>query len=1012
MNTEADMTDQPEDMQDVLISERESESSLVIVGVGASAGGLEALQAVFTNMPDDIDMAFVVAQHLSPSYKSLMVDLLSKDSTIPILTPTHKQSIQPGYVYICPPNKNITVDEFDQIVLSDVDQERHFPRPSVDMLFESIAQVKGDQAVGVILSGTGSDGTRGIRAIKAENGFALIQDPNTAKYDGMPRSAIDSGSVDIIVHPENLGTELRNLLSFPRHKIDKTSIVVPTEIYRSILRTLKRHCKVDFGLYKETTILRRIERRMTALRILTVEEYLQHLKGDETEAAMLFNDMLIGVTSFFRDPKAYEVVKEQLADYIENRESKHLRLWVVGCSTGEEAYSVAMLLADILGENLHEYKIQIFATDIDKKALSIARMGRYLPGSLQHLPREYMTRFFTANDDQFEVIKAIKSMVIFSVHDVTNDPPFLKLDFVSCRNLMIYFTLELQRQIFPIFHYSLNSKGVLFLGQSESTGVFQEYFRPLSRSAKVYQSVFLGRKIAPKRKMPDRSEKVPIVIEDPDRPKRKESHADRLEGLIYQQMQKSFLQNVVLINENYDLIFTKGNNPLLVRSEGIPSNSIYKNLHQAFIIDLRTALHQIDEGEEMVRTSFQTVVLNNQSRMCRLIVTDLSNIQGYGRLFMIFTQVEDPADMPALKVDRGDQTDRIMYEQELQLKKTKEQLQAVIEELETSNEEMQAMNEELQSSNEELQSSNEELETTNEELQSTNEELQTAYAELRMAYEDKETQRYELIKLKGELEHTNRLLKDAERMGGMGSWLWSLNNKSVSWSPGCYDIFGLDEEHFTPSYEAFIGIAHPDDRTRLEKHLADLLSNTAKQPFVFKALDRNKRVIMVSMESVVSYNDLKQPEKVMGTITNISERIALQKEKTVYKEKVNYLLNNEISGNYIFSVEDFSFSFINPVFSEVLGYSLEDIVKLNRDEVMALVHPDDRADFEARYINLTDSLNTKLPPFQYRFKHSVSGDYITLITNEVPFEVNESEGSISKVFGSLFAWNEQGNDRL
>lgn len=963
-------------------------------------------------MPDDVEMAFVVAQHLSPSYKSLMVDLLSKDSTIPVLSPTHKQSIQPGFVYICPPNKNITIDEFDQIVLSDVDQERHFPRPSVDMLFESIAAVKGDQAVGVILSGTGSDGTRGIRAIKAETGFALIQNPNTAKYDGMPRSAIDSGSVDIIVHPENLGTELKNLFSFPRNKIDKTGIVVSNEVYRSILRTLKRLCKVDFTLYKETTILRRIERRMTALRILTVEEYLQHLKGDEAEAAMLFNDMLIGVTSFFRDPKAYEVVKDQLKSYLEKKESKHLRLWVVGCSTGEEAYSVAMLLADILGDQLHEYKIQIFATDIDKKALSIARLGRYLPGSLQHLPREYLNRFFIANDDQFEVLKAIKSMVIFSVHDITNDPPFLKLDFISCRNLMIYFTLELQRQIFPIFHYCLNAKGILFLGQSESTGVFQEYFRPLSRSAKVYESVFLGRKIAPKRKMPDRSDKVPIIIEDPDRPTRRESHSDRLEALIYQQVQKSFLQNVVLINENYDLIFTKGANPLLVRSEGIPSNSIYKNLHQAFIIDLRTALHQLDEGAEMVRTSFQTLVLNNQSRLCRLIVTDLGSIQGYGRLFMIFTQAEDPSDMPAARADSGDQADRIMFEQELQLKKTKEQLQAVIEELETSNEEMQAMNEELQSSNEELQSSNEELETTNEELQSTNEELQTAYAELRMAYEDKETQRYELIKLQSELEHTNRLLEDAERMGRMGSWLWSLNNKSLSWSPGCYSIFGLDREHFAPSYEAFIGIAHPDDRTRLENHLNDLLVQTAKQPFVFKALDRDKKVIMVSMESVVSYNDLKQPEKVMGTITNISERIALQKEKTVYKEKVNYLLNNEITGNYIFSTETFSYSFINPVFTETLGYSLEDIARLNRDEVMALVHPDDRGAFEARYLTLTDSLNSKLPPFHYRFKHATDDRYVSIVTNEVAFEVNESAGAISKVFGSLFAWNDQGNDGL
>lgn len=993
------------------ISSDESEKQdkgMRIVGVGASAGGLEALQLMVSNLPTDSDLAFVVAQHLSPSYKSMMVDLLEKDATIRVCAPKNHEVIKPNTIYICPPNYNIEVTNSDQILLTTYVENTHTPRPSVDLLLESIAIAKGENAIGIVLSGTGTDGARGIRAIKGEGGFSIAQDPNTAKYDGMPNSAINSGSVDLILAPEEIGIELKNLLKFSRRRSIQVEPLLSREAYNTILRKLKREYKVDFALYKESTIVRRIERRMTALKLASIEAYLKYIKENNSEISFLFNDMLIGVTAFFRDARAFETLHSELKHYLHQKDNNILRVWIPGCSTGEEAYTIAIIVAEILGEEIEKYKIQIFATDIDKRAIDFARSGVYPESALQKMPKLYRQKYFTLAQDQYEIIKPLKAHVIFSEHDVTNDPPFLRLDLISCRNLLIYFNLELQRQIMPVFHYALNPKGLLYLGQSESIGVFQEQFRAVSKSAKLYESVFLGKKVPPERASYKRT-----ILDYVETPKieqkkvvQKRSKVGDLANLISETLKTIFVPYSILINENMDIVYVEGKNPLLIRPEGVPSNNIYTNLHPGLLVDLRSCIHLVETGKDFAKTGFQKIEINDEEKWVRIMVSEIPHLPGFGRLLMLFCQVEDEIDMPLLSHTDDMGNVLLAKEQERQLMRTKEQLQSVIEELETSNEEMQSMNEELQSSNEELQSSNEELETTNEELQSTNEELQTAYAELRVAYEDKEIQQRELNELQVRVEEANNLLQEAEKLGGMGSWMWDVSQHLMTWSHGCYELFGLDDKTFKPSYEAFIGLAYAEDRNELEKHITALLTHQTSESYRFRAMGKNKNVIWVELDAFVSFNKFRQAEKVIGNLTNITNQVQLSEHLNVQQYRIDYLMQQSLNGAYIYDYIDNKNIYINPAYTKILGYTLEDMNNCKPEDFVALFHPDD---VESIYKHMDTVKNGTMGvayPIKYRLKHKYTGEFVTLYSNDTIYAQDTVSHKAITMLGTFFEVNE------
>ncbi|WP_282109726.1 chemotaxis protein CheB [Shewanella algicola] len=998
-----------EQKPDLKTSSNNLPPKLIVVGVGASAGGLEALQSLLSNMPTDIGMALVVAQHLSPSYKSMMTELLEKESTISVVTATDNAPMQPNKVYICPPNTNIEITANDRIRLLSYPEGRHTtPRPSVDMLFESIAEHKNDFAIGVVLSGTGTDGSRGIRAIKGENGFGIVQDPNDAKYDGMPNSAINSGHVDLILQATEIGHELKNIIHFPRNTGIDNDGTMPRETYHGIIKQLKARCNVDFSLYKENTILRRIERRMTSLKIHHSSDYLAHLKENKDEITYLFNDMLIGVTSFFRDPRAFENLQRELTNYIQNKNNKSLRFWCVACSTGEEPYTLAIILTEILGDSIDDYKIQIFATDIDKNSINFARQAVYPETALNFIPRSIKNKYFVLNSDQYEVIKPIKSKVIFSVHDVNNDPPFLRLDLITCRNLMIYFTVELQRQLLPTFHYALNPKGLLMLGQSESIGVFQEQYRPLSKTGKIYETLFVGKQLPPERtsnrgislSTNNIQDLKPVLTSQHNRNK-----VDaELSEIIANTLREYVLPNAILLNENQDIIFTQGDNVLLVRPTGLPSNNIFKNLHPQLSIDLRSAFHNIHNGQTVADTGYQSFNLNGNNVWVKLVLLSIKRDGPLGSLTLIFSQIEQPENIPLLTTDKQESSNQaIALEQQRLLAKTKEQLQNVIEELETSNEEMQSMNEELQSSNEELQSSNEELETTNEELQSTNEELQTAYAELRMAYEEREHQRNELDGLKAELQHSNTLLHEAERSAKMGSWFWDIPSRKLEWSNGCYELFGLDKEVFHPSYEAFIGLASGEYRSRLENQLTNLLHNKAVQPFIFEALDVNRNITIMSLEAVVSFNDLKQATRVMGTIRDITSTVMKEKEQVVYKDTITYLLNNTLTASFVLDIDKLQIEYINAAFQKLLGYSEVVINALADEKLFTLFNTKDAITFKSIIDKVSKSKVGDCFPGKYAIKPKDSNDFINVYANHTVYELHDETGLPRKMLVTLFA---------
>ncbi len=726
---------------------------LVIIGVGASAGGLEALQGLVKNIKPNSNLAFVVAQHLSPTYKSLMVSLLSKEAQIDIKEAQNLETIKPNIMYICPPNKHILVQD-KKIILLEPKQPSYGPKPSIDMLFESLSEDIGNKSIGVILSGTGSDGCRGVRAIKAEGGFTIAQQPNSAKYDGMPNSAINTGNIDLILDVEVMFEELVELLTYPNRAKLIGNVTETSGIYKNILLKLKENKKVDFTLYKTSTIQRRIERRMAALKITNISDYSNQLEKNIKEVDNLYNDILIGVTSFFRDREPFEILKENLKKVIYAKTDKSIRVWVPGCSTGEEPYSIAMVISEILGEKIGEYKIQIFATDIDDEATTVARKGQYPESALTELDKSLVKKYFTIKDDMYELIKPIRDMCIFSKQDITRDPPFVRLDLVSCRNLLIYFTSDLQKQLFPIFHYALNDHGLLLLGKSESVGVFLNYFKSVNSKWKLYEALYLGQKNVPKSIT---SYHAPKYNPREEKDKYEVFKQPTISDLIIDHIERTIVPTCIVLNESFNMIYVKGKNKYLSQPEGEITQNIFKFLSPEISIELRSALHSVKKNGGITKTKFILPKEENDKKVksledtyVRLVVSPLDS-PVMGDLFLVVFQEEKAESLASYDFTLSHENEEVDKLQ-IELEKTREHLQTVIEELETSNEEMQSLNEELQSSNEELQSSNEELETTNEELQSTNEELQTAYAELQNVYEERDNSNKSLLSLKNDYE--------------------------------------------------------------------------------------------------------------------------------------------------------------------------------------------------------------------------------------------------------------------
>lgn len=693
-----------------------------IVGIGSSAGGLEALTNLITALPTDLGASYVVIQHLSPTHRSMMVQLLGRETAMAVLEIEDGATPQADTIYVTPSCHNVVLKEG---LFSLIEGPREtLPRPSVNTFFASLASGKGEDAIGVILSGTGSDGAAGIREVKAAGGFTFAQEPGTAKYSGMPQSAIDTGCVDAILPPESIATEIA-LITRTHGAVSLTpKPTTAATSLKKLLMKVKQHTRIDFGGYKEGTVIRRIERRLAARRVSTLEDYLVLVESDTDELDRLCKDILISVTAFFRDREAFEVLRASLKAMLQEKQpGDEIRLWVAGCATGEEAYTMAILLAELLGPNLVHYRIQIFATDIDMNALAIARRGSYNEGVLNDMDEELLSRYFTrTTGNHFEISRTLREMVVVARQDIIQDPPFLRLDLVSCRNVLIYLNAELQAKVMSTFHYGLRPGGLLFLGKSE--GIFQQesLFSPADKSAHLFRrQAGAGRLVSTSFRLPELPGKSAAI------PRTSDSEQRLLDVAI-----KQYVPPAVLINTSYEIQHIHGDvSAYLGISAGKPSTNLQQLIKPEFRTDLQLLVHQVERKLDAAHGRPHPIKTPDGTILARMVVHPLE--PGVSNTFFLvcFEPVSEPqAITPSAAPghDAEDVRDIKALEDELTI--TRERLQTVIEELETSNEEMQALNEEVQAANEELQSSNEELESSNEELQSTNEELTTVNDEL------------------------------------------------------------------------------------------------------------------------------------------------------------------------------------------------------------------------------------------------------------------------------------------
>jgi len=711
-----------------------------IVGVGASAGGLEALEELLGQVSGGRGLAFVIVQHLDPTHKGIMPELLQRMTHLTVVQVKDRTQVKPDHIYVIPPNKDMSILH-GVLHLLEPSATRGLRLP-IDFFFRSLAQDKGEKSVGVILSGMGTDGTLGIKAIKEKNGLVLVQDPATAKFDSMPRSVLATGLADYVAPAKDLSGKLIELLQlphFPRSKADESTLESTTaSALEKIIILLRTHTGQDFSMYKKGTLYRRIERRMGIHQIDRIANYVRFLQENLQERGFLFKELLIGVTNFFRDPPAWEQLKDHaIPQLISNKPgTSNLRAWIPGCSTGEEAYSLAIVFKEVidLAKSKGNINLQIFATDLDRDAIDKARLGIYPPNIAADVSPERLQRFFVKDESgNYRAGKEIREMVVFAVQNVTMDPPFTKLDILICRNLLIYLVPEIQKKLLSLFNFSLNPGGILFLGSAETIGSHIDLFAPLEGKWRIYR-----RKESLKRAemvdFPSSFTSFPSAL--PSEPGVQKPEAN-LQTLADQQILKHFAPPSVLVNNKGDILYISGRTgKYLEPAAGKANLNIFAMAREGLQHELIRAFQKAVKEKTSVIMKSLKVGTNGGEQIVDLTVRWMDEPEALqGMYLVVFKDVASSSIKKSKdRVSIGKSPESVELEQDN--KRLREELQNTREEMQTSQEELKATNEELQSTNEELQSTNEELTTSKEELQSLNEELQTVNAEMQSKVEE------------------------------------------------------------------------------------------------------------------------------------------------------------------------------------------------------------------------------------------------------------------------------------
>jgi len=709
-----------------------------IVGIGASAGGLEALEQFFENTPKDCGMAFVIIQHLDPTRIGIMPELLQRITPMKVVQVVDRIKVKPNCVYVIPSNKSMSMLNGALYLFEPV--ETHGLRLPIDVFFRSLADDRQEKSIGIILSGMGSDGSLGLKAIKEKNGAVLVQEPGSAKFDSMPRNAIQSVVVDIVAPATELPAKLIAFLQFiPIVKADDDKEIINKSNLEKIIILLREQSGHDFSLYKKNTLFRRIERRKGVHQIEKINSYVRFLQGNPKEVEILFKELLIGVTSFFRDTAVWELLREEvLPALISDLPDRYvLRAWVTGCSTGEEAYSMAIVFKEVI-EKLKKPKnltLQIFATDLDTDAIEIARKGFFPKNIAADLTKERLNRFFTAEADGYRVNNAIREMVVFAPQNVIKDPPFTKLDILSCRNMLIYMEPELQQKLITLFNYSLNPGGIMLLGTAETLGNNSLGFEELNSRLRIFKRTVISQlpelndfpsSFYHKKTTLSENTATPVIVEN-------------LQSLADQIILQRFAPASVMVNSKGDIVYITGRTGKYLEPVAGKANwNIHAMAREGLRLVLPGAFRKALQNYKPVIERNIKMGFNGGTHFVDITVQCIESPDAVrGMVMIVFTDV--PAmielEIPGSKTWKRDSVGR-QKELEIELQRSHEDFRSISEEMQTSQEELKSINEELQSTNEELQSTNEELTTSKEEMQSLNEELQTVNIELQSKVSD------------------------------------------------------------------------------------------------------------------------------------------------------------------------------------------------------------------------------------------------------------------------------------
>lgn len=812
-----------------------------IVGIAASAGGLEAVSLLAQNLPAQAEAIYVVAQHMSPTHKSVLSTLIARETKLPVAELSDEIVPEHGTIYVTPPNTDVVYED-GKLKLRNPSGHFASPKPSADRLFKSLAEECGEGSVGIVLSGTGSDGSYGVQSIREHGGITIAQEPSTAKYDGMPTSAIETGCVDLTMSPEQIGKHFEKILAKPRNLDQARPTSEDQHKLTELFAILLARTQVDFTNYKENTLNRRIARRMNALGIDAYEAYIDYCRSNVDEVDALHRDLLISVTRFFRDPDQFKKLHEQLQLQIAERRPAPLRIWVAGCATGEEAYSIAILVAECMGglHALSKNNVQVFATDIDQNAIEVARRGVYPIAAAQDIPPRYLEEYFTTSESEISVRQELRNVTLFSRHNVFRDPPFINLDLVTIRNVLIYFNLALQERVLTRIHYSMSAGGLLFLGTSETVGEMRIFFEAKENSDKIFgkRRGLSGEVSLPSARASLGMDRSPTNrLPEPAAPHDQASLAEI-------SLAKVVAPNGVICTRSGEIIEVLGDiNPFSEIRAGIATSLNIKMLMDPLRTEASSLIAVAMRNREQRAGRWHQINLpvGNRVQLCAYPFYSRSGGEMHC-LVAINCRFEETKSITFDEISNSDQR-AYMERMELEIKSTQEALQQTIEELQTANEELQSANEELQSTNEEFQATNEELETSNEELQSTNEELLTVNEELQISAAERQA-------LASELEATMTSSPYAVALADQALIIRRLSKVAL-------DFFGVDELpptgihlsqcHLPVGFPALVPIANSVLRLQDTRRIPILSEGQYFTLILSPVLDMHQKLIGISI---------------------------------------------------------------------------------------------------------------------------------------------------------------------